>query len=161
LPDSEITNEGSVRFERAPGNQGTEVHVELIYQPPAGALGALLAKLFGEEPKQQIKSDLRRLKQVLETGEVTHSDASIHRGTHPAQPSHKSSGVPAQPFLVGGGALGSSHRPLADSAPPKPISQETPNNAQRTASGDAPNDAMPYTHSTEQGSGKTRDDDAS
>jgi Threonine dehydrogenase and related Zn-dependent dehydrogenases len=39
-------------------------------------MGALVAKLFGEEPSQQVKGDLRRLKQVLETGEVVHSDAS-------------------------------------------------------------------------------------
>ena len=52
----------------------------------AGALGALVAKLFGEEPGQQVDGDLRRFKQVLETGEVVHSDASIHRGMHPAQP---------------------------------------------------------------------------
>ena len=47
------------------------------------------AKLLGEEPSQQIAGDLRRLKQVLETGEVTHSDASIHRGMHAASPSRK------------------------------------------------------------------------
>ena len=68
------------------GGRGTEVHVELRYDPPAGKLGALVAKLFGEEPRQQVDGDLRRLKQVLETGEVLHSDASIHRGMHPAQP---------------------------------------------------------------------------
>jgi hypothetical protein len=60
--------------------------VELSYDPPAGALGASFAKLFGREPSQQISADLRRLKQVLETGEVLHSDASIHRGMHPARP---------------------------------------------------------------------------
>jgi hypothetical protein len=49
-------------------------------------LGALVAKLFGEEPRQQVAGDLRRLKQVLETGEVLHSDSSIHSGMHPAQP---------------------------------------------------------------------------
>jgi hypothetical protein len=45
-----------------------------------------VAKLFGEEPEQQVKGDLRRFKQVMETGEIVHSDASIHRGTHPARP---------------------------------------------------------------------------
>jgi hypothetical protein len=49
-------------------------------------LGALVAKLFGEEPAQQVRGDLRRFKQVLETGEVVRSDASIQRGMHPAQP---------------------------------------------------------------------------
>jgi len=81
-----VPNRGVVRFEPAPGERGTEVQVELKYEPPAGAIGAAFAKLFGEEPSQQIAGDLRRLKQVLETGEVLHSDASIHRGIHPARP---------------------------------------------------------------------------
>lgn len=87
MAGSEIPNAGFVRFVAAPGNRGTEIHVELRYDPPGGRVGALFAKLFGEEPTQQIKSDLRRFKQVIEVGEVVHSDASIHRGMHPAQPS--------------------------------------------------------------------------
>lgn len=86
LAEADIPNSGSVRFKDAPGDRGTEVLVELHYQPPGGKLGALVAKLFGEEPEQQVKGDLRRFKQVMEIGEVVHSDASIHRGTHPAQP---------------------------------------------------------------------------
>lgn len=81
-----VPNRGSVCFKKAPGERGTEVVVELKYEPPAGALGAAIAKLFGEEPGQQIAGDLRRLKQVLETGSVVHSDASIHRGMHAARP---------------------------------------------------------------------------
>jgi len=81
-----VPNRGVVRFTPAPGQRGTEVQVELKYEPPGGALGASFAKLFGEEPSQQIDGDLRRLKQVLETGEVLQSDASIHRGLHPARP---------------------------------------------------------------------------
>jgi uncharacterized membrane protein len=86
LPGSEVDNTGSVRFLPAPGGRGTEIRVELEYDPPGGRLGAKVAKLFGEAPEQQVASDLRRLKQVLETGEVVHSDASIHRGMHPARP---------------------------------------------------------------------------
>jgi uncharacterized membrane protein len=85
-PDAPVPNSGTVRFREAPGNRGTEVLVELRYQPPGGKLGALIAKLFGEEPEQQVKGDLRRFKQVMEIGEIVHSDASIHRGMHPAQP---------------------------------------------------------------------------
>ncbi|HVF91960.1 MAG TPA: SRPBCC family protein, partial [Blastocatellia bacterium] len=83
---SDVENFGSVRFVRAPGDRGTEVWVEVEYNPPAGALGAAIAKLFGEAPEQQIKGDLFRFKQVMETGEVVKSDSSIHRGPHPAQP---------------------------------------------------------------------------
>lgn len=86
VPPSDGFNTGTVTFLPAPGDRGTEVHVELRYKPPAGPLGAAIAKLFGKEPGQQILSDLRRLKQVLETGEVMHSDASIAAGPHPAQP---------------------------------------------------------------------------
>jgi len=86
LEGASVPNRGVVRFKPAPGGRGTELHVELNYDPPAGALGAAVAKLFGEEPSQQIAGDLRRLKQVLETGGVVHSDASIHDGMHAARP---------------------------------------------------------------------------
>lgn len=86
LPGSEVDNIGTVRFVPAPGGRGTEIHVELRYDPPGGKLGSIVAKLFGQAPEQQVATDLRRLKQVLETGEVVHSDASIHRGMHPARP---------------------------------------------------------------------------
>jgi uncharacterized membrane protein len=87
LQDADVANRGIVRFLPAPGGRGTEVHVELRYDPPAGKLGTIVAKLFGEEPGQQVDRDLRRFKQVLETGELVRSDASIHDGPHPAQPS--------------------------------------------------------------------------
>lgn len=70
-----VDNSGVVRFTPAPRNQGTEVHVELEYSPPGRALGAFILKLFGEEPNQQIADDLRRFKQIVETGEVARSDA--------------------------------------------------------------------------------------
>ena len=76
IEGSDIVHEGSVRFDEAPGDRGTEVYVDLLYEAPAGRAGAALAKLFGEEPTQQIRDDLRRLKQVMETGEVVRSDGS-------------------------------------------------------------------------------------
>jgi len=87
LSSADVPNEGSVRFVAAPGGRGTEIHVELRYEPPGGRLAALAAKLFAEEPGQQVAGDLRRFKQVMELGEVVHSDASVHRGPHPARPS--------------------------------------------------------------------------
>ncbi len=86
LEGATVPNRGVVCFKPAPGGRGTELIVELKYEPPGGAIGAAIAKLFGEEPGQQIAGDLRRLKQVLETGSVVHSDASIHRGMHAARP---------------------------------------------------------------------------
>jgi len=68
LPGSDIDNAGSVHF--IPAGDGTEVRVVLRYDPPAGKVGAVVAKLLGEEPEQQIEEDLRRFKQVVEAVEA-------------------------------------------------------------------------------------------
>lgn len=70
LENADIDNAGSVHFTPAPGNRGTIVKVILSYDPPAGRLGSILAKLFGEEPEQQVREDLRHLKQIMEAGEI-------------------------------------------------------------------------------------------
>lgn len=64
-----VENWGTVKFPAAPGGRGSIVTVELHYNPPAGAVGAAFAKLFGEEPSLQLEEDLRRFKQIMETGE--------------------------------------------------------------------------------------------
>ncbi|MGK5740790.1 SRPBCC family protein [Micromonospora sp. URMC 103] len=76
LPGTRVPNAGRVRFVPAPGDRGTEVRVQLGYAPPGGAVGRAVAKLFGEEPEQQVRDDLRRFKQVLETGDVVRSEGS-------------------------------------------------------------------------------------
>ena len=76
LPEADVANWGTVRFVPAPGDRGTEVHVVVGYRPPVGKLGATIAKLFGEEPATQLADDLRRFKQVLESGEVVVSEGS-------------------------------------------------------------------------------------
>jgi uncharacterized membrane protein len=78
---SGLQNSGAVRFVDAPRNQGTEVRVEFDYQAPGGKLGEAVAKLFGEEPTQQAKDDLRRFKQVVETGFVVRSEGSPEGST--------------------------------------------------------------------------------
>jgi len=70
LPGADVDNAGAIRFDHAPGDRGTLVHVMLDYIPPAGQIGRLVAKLFGEEPQQQIKEDLRNFKRIMETGEI-------------------------------------------------------------------------------------------
>lgn len=70
IGESDIRHAGTVRFESASGGRGTVVRVELQYKPPLGKTGAMLAKLFGEEPALQIDQDLRRFKQLMETGEI-------------------------------------------------------------------------------------------
>jgi uncharacterized membrane protein len=103
IEGADVPNRGSVRFLPATGGRGTIVRVELAYDPPGGKLAATIAKLFGKEPGQQVKGDLRRFKQVLETGEVVHSDASIHSGMHPARPSEKAQVAPPrrEPMISG------------------------------------------------------------
>ena len=90
LEGSEVENWGSVRFEQAPGGRGTVVHVELDYNPPGGAAGALVAKLLGGDPDAQMQTDLRRFKQVMEVGEVVVSDGTLlgegYSEQRPAQP---------------------------------------------------------------------------
>src|SRR5205085_9599093 len=70
LAGADVDHAGSVHFVPAPGGRGTEVRVVLKYDPPAGIVGATVAKLFGENPERQIEEDLRRFKQVMEAGEA-------------------------------------------------------------------------------------------
>jgi uncharacterized membrane protein len=70
LPGSKVESAGSVLFADAPGDRGTEVRIELQYNPPAGFLGAYGAKLFGRDGQAMIEADCWRLKHYLETGEV-------------------------------------------------------------------------------------------
>lgn len=70
LEGSQVKNSGSVRFEPARGKPGTVVRVEIEYRPPAGLLGATLAKFLGAEPKQQLHENLHRFRQLMETGEI-------------------------------------------------------------------------------------------
>ncbi|MCC2643432.1 MAG: Cyclase/dehydrase [Nitrospira sp.] len=74
---ADIEHAGSVEFTPAAGQRGTIVKVVMEYHAPAGMAGVAVAKLFGEEPGQQVQSDLRRLKQIMETGEVLRSDGSL------------------------------------------------------------------------------------
>ncbi len=67
---SRVDNAGSVHFTPAAGGRGTEVKVVLRYDPPGGRVGAAFAKLFGESPQHQVQEDLRRLKRIIETGEI-------------------------------------------------------------------------------------------
>jgi uncharacterized membrane protein len=70
LPGADVNNAGSVHFTPVGDGSSTEVLVVLSYEPPAGKLGAAVAKLLGEEPSKQVEDDLRRFKQVMEGSEV-------------------------------------------------------------------------------------------
>jgi uncharacterized membrane protein len=74
LEGADIDNSGTVRFERAPGGRGTIVRVAMHYSPPAAGVATMVATLLGQDPEQEIAKDLRRFKQVLETGEVVKTE---------------------------------------------------------------------------------------
>jgi uncharacterized membrane protein len=84
LPGSEVYNAGTVRFEPEPAGRGTFVRVNLEYEPPGGVAGAFVAKLFGEEPRQQLQNDLHQFKRIMEAGELL---------TTETQPAARSNGV--------------------------------------------------------------------
>jgi uncharacterized membrane protein len=96
LPGSNVENRGTVRFDRAPGNRGTELRVLLEYAPPGGRTADLLVKMIGQSPEQVIQEDLRRLKQLLESGEVATASASSSV-LQPGQPTEHD-----EPVLAGG-----------------------------------------------------------
>jgi len=70
IEGSQVDNAGSVHFKAQPAGRGTDVKVVLRYDPPGGVLGAMTAKIFGEDPAHQVKEDLRAVKMLLETGEI-------------------------------------------------------------------------------------------
>lgn len=74
IGDAPIPNAGSLHFRAAPNGRGTEVRIVVEYEPPAGHLGAWMAKLVKENPDAQLRDALRRFKQLVETGEVLQTE---------------------------------------------------------------------------------------
>lgn len=70
LPGSDIQNMGEVRFQKALGDRGTEVHVTISYVPPAGKLGHWIASMLGNNPKRVVREDVRNFKRIMELGEI-------------------------------------------------------------------------------------------
>jgi len=70
LPGADMDHAGQIRFARALGDRGTEVHVEMDYVPPAGRAGDWIARLFGKTAKRLIREDLRNFKRLMEVGEI-------------------------------------------------------------------------------------------
>ena len=103
LPGADVDSSGSVRFSPAPGGRGTEIVAEFEYRLPAGGFGAAVAKLAGEDPETQLADDLRRFKQVLETGEIPRSDGSPHGHDVHDHLIQQAKQRPAQPAAAGGG----------------------------------------------------------
>ncbi|TWT94126.1 Polyketide cyclase / dehydrase and lipid transport [Botrimarina colliarenosi] len=78
LPESSVDHRGSVEFSPAPGERGVYVRVELTYAPPGGQAGRWIAKLFGEAPEQQVRSDLRKFKRLMEAREIPTIEGQSH-----------------------------------------------------------------------------------
>jgi uncharacterized membrane protein len=92
--------DAAVSFVDAPGDRGTEIHVDLEHKAPAGKLGEIVQKLVGTEPLAKVKDDLRRFKAHVETGEIPRSDgapegelAERKLKQRPAQPLEDKAGV--------------------------------------------------------------------
>ena len=69
--DAEIRNSGRIVFRDAPGGRGTQVEATIAYEAPGGRVGQFIAKLFQREPHIQARRELRRFKQLMETGEIS------------------------------------------------------------------------------------------
>jgi len=84
LPDSDVQTSGSVDFRPDPQGRGTFVSANVQYAIPGGALTTGLAALFGKNPEFVVREDVRRFKQLLETGEVPTTWGQTHgpRGVH-------------------------------------------------------------------------------
>jgi uncharacterized membrane protein len=72
--DATIRHSGSVEFKDSTAGRGTEVTATVVYDPPGGALGKAVAKIFQREPAIQIRRELRRFMQLMETGEIATSE---------------------------------------------------------------------------------------
>ena len=84
-PGADVASSGRIEFLDAAPGRGTMVRATFSYDPPAGWLGEWIAKLFQREPNVQARRDLRRLKQFLETGEVTSSAGPSGRDEDPTE----------------------------------------------------------------------------
>jgi uncharacterized membrane protein len=75
-PDYIDGADAAVTLVDAPGDRGTEIHVDLDRSAPAGKFGEVVQKLVGSEPLAKVKDDLRRFKQHVETGVIARSDGT-------------------------------------------------------------------------------------
>jgi uncharacterized membrane protein len=72
-----VKNSGRIEFRDSSNGRGTRVTATIAYDPPGGKLGRLFATLFQREPKVQARQDLRRFKQLMETGEISTSQPPV------------------------------------------------------------------------------------
>ena len=92
IDGSIIKSQGTVRFRDARAGCATELSLELAYDAPPGTLGTTVAMLFGDEPPRQLTDDLRRFKQIMESGEVVLPNGTTRRLRSPSSKVASSSG---------------------------------------------------------------------
>jgi uncharacterized membrane protein len=94
--DADIQHTGSVRFVKAPGGRGTQVRITMEYLPPAGRVGDAIARIFRSAPDQEIREDLRRLKQLMEAGEIATTRGQPRGGKLVGRPTPADRSRPAE-----------------------------------------------------------------
>lgn len=102
LESSDVVNAGSVRFQKAPQGHGSYLKVTVNYNPPGGKIAATIAQLLGGEPAQLIREDLRRLKQLMETGEIATIDGQSSGRAATAETIETSAASPVTTAQPGG-----------------------------------------------------------
>jgi short-subunit dehydrogenase/uncharacterized membrane protein len=86
--NADVVNAGTVRFEEARGGRGTNLRITMNYNPPGGVVGTTVTELFGNKIESAIREDLKRFKQLMETGEIATIEGQPS-GTAQAQPALK------------------------------------------------------------------------
>lgn len=77
-PGADVRNAGTVTFTELGNGRGTRVKAVIAYDPPGGQIGRLVAKVARREPSVQARQELRRFKQILETGETANGHYTAH-----------------------------------------------------------------------------------
>jgi len=95
LEGSAVDLAGSVRFQDAPDGRGTEIFVEIQYNPPAGVLGAFFAQMWGVEPTSQIREDLYRFKHLMEASRSAQPESVFDKVLEASEESFPASDAPA------------------------------------------------------------------
>lgn len=83
IEDSGVNNACTVTFHELPYNRGTAVHIHLTYHPPGGAVTDFIEKIVGESPQRMMMNDLRRLRSLIETGEIPTIEGQPRGGMEP------------------------------------------------------------------------------
>ena len=78
LPGSSVETAGRVRFVRALGDRGTEVHVWMNYMPPGGTIGHWITSMLGQNPRRIVREELHNFKRLMELGEILTINGQSH-----------------------------------------------------------------------------------